>query len=73
MNELDLLLERKSKLKDLRSNLLKSKDLEFDDLVEIVDTINCIIGRINCGITADDEKLEQMAIADKIRIIELGE
>lgn len=59
----------KEALKDLKQRLKTTEfgNISPDHTFELIDSINMIIGRLNCELTDDDNMLEELAIRDKVR------
>lgn len=55
-------------LKALRKQIKSHKKLDTEFRRELIDVVNCLIGRINCYTTSDDKLLEQLAIEDELRM-----
>lgn len=54
-------------LKQLRSDLVnKTPNLSHEFKDEVVETLNTLIGRINCYLTDDDGELEHLNKQDKL-------
>ncbi len=64
MNKLEA---QKFLLKELRALVHSFESLDGEFKGELLDTINTLIGRINCYLTDDDIKLEQLAVTDGLR------
>ncbi len=60
--------KQKTELKKIRKQLLSSEcELHIEFASELIETVNTLIGRINCYITDDDKEVERLAVVDKIR------
>lgn len=61
--------KQKKILKMYRDELLSSdSDLHVEFASEVIETLNTMIGRINCYMTNDDLELERLAVVDGLRV-----
>lgn len=62
------LIKQKNHLKELRAQLDTVRSpIDDEYLEEIVETLETMIGRINCYLTDDDDELERLAFQDGLR------